>query len=60
MKEYEGKTCKLNITTPEGVGLFFTAKINKVDDNHLYFTDKYNKKYCFRRVDVFQISEAED
>jgi len=60
MKEYIGKTCKLNITTPTGVELFFTAKITEVNDTHLSFIDKYNKKYCFRITEVFQISEVEE
>lgn len=56
MKEYIGKRCKISIGSENGP-LIFTARIEKVDEIHITFLDKFNKRYTFKRCNIEEISE---
>lgn len=59
MREWQGKSGKIQISK-DGVKLFFTAKlILSVDDHHITFIDKFNQPYTFNRDLVVEIKPFE-
>ena len=55
MKQLINHNCKLRINS-DGKDLFYTAKIIDVNDTHIYFRDKYRKKFVFLLKDVKEIA----
>ena len=54
-----GKRCEL-VFMVNLKPLHFKAMIDAVDETHIYFTDKFNNKYGFRRSDLAEIKELID
>lgn len=56
MREYIGKVVKLHISRGDKI-LFFLAKITKVTQDHIYFTDKFNHGYIYRKDQVLELND---
>ena len=54
MKQYIGEKCKIHIKRGEK-DLFYTAKILDVNETHMTFIDKYDKKYSFRITEIIEL-----
>ena len=55
MQEWLNKKVVIEINA-NSKRLVYIATITNVTDTHITFTDKFNKEYTFRIVDVVQIS----
>ena len=55
MKEFKGKSCKIQIEQ-NGRRLFYNAKlVTSISDSHITFIDRYNDAFCYRVKDVVEI-----
>jgi hypothetical protein len=54
MEHLIGRLCELTFLI-NGKSLWFLGRVNRVDATHIYFTDKFNKEFGFRRSDLLEI-----
>lgn len=54
MKQYIGKKVKIHMKV-NGNDLFYEAQIISVTETHINFTDKHEKDYLFRILDIIEM-----
>ena len=53
------RICELTFLI-NGKSLWYLGRVNKVDETHVYFTDKFNNEFGFRRSDLQEIKILAD
>jgi hypothetical protein len=59
MEHLIGRLCELTFQI-NGKSLYFLANVDIIDDTHIYFTDKFNNKFGFRKSDLMEIKEVSE
>ena len=57
-KNLVGRSCKIFINSNGHVLFFSVRRILSITDTHVSFLDKFDKVYCFRKMDITEVNEV--